>query len=141
MNLRLARPGESEELSALAIAAKAFWGYSPQQLAVWADQFRISRESIATEPTFVIEENGRLAGVAQLSHESSRWAIECLWVHLRPFGVGSANACCSMSSPTRAAMAKPSCASTLTPTLKRSTVSASRRHLDAERLTACLAAV
>lgn len=81
MNLRLARPSESEELSALAFAAKALWGYSPSQLADWANQLRISPESIATEPTFVVEENGRLAGVVQLSDESPHWAIECLWVH------------------------------------------------------------
>ena len=81
MNLRLARPSESEELSALAITAKALWGYSPQQLAGWANQLRISQESIATVPTFVVEEHGRLVGVAQLSQESTRWAIECLWVH------------------------------------------------------------
>lgn len=81
MNVRRARPSESEELSALAIAAKALWGYSAQQLALWVVELRISPESILNEPTFVAEEDGHLIGVAQLDTRASPLAVECLWVH------------------------------------------------------------
>ena len=72
MNIRRARPSESEELSALAGSAKALWGYSAQQLALWSGVLRISPESIVSEPTFVAEEYARLVGVAQppLQHAS-----------------------------------------------------------------------
>src|SRR6185436_19462771 len=66
MNVRDARPAESEELSALAASAKALWGYSPQQIALWSRELRILRESIVSEPTFVAEERARPVGVAQL---------------------------------------------------------------------------
>ena len=91
MNIRHARHSESEELSALAISAKAVWGYSAQQLALWSGALRISPESIASEPTFVAEEKSRLVGVAQLATSDRPWGIECLWIHPAVIrrGVGS----------------------------------------------------
>jgi GNAT superfamily N-acetyltransferase len=81
VNVRRARPTESEELSALAVAAKALWGYTEQQLALWSSELQLSPESIVREPTFVVEERSCLVGVAQLDTESLPWAVECLWVH------------------------------------------------------------
>jgi hypothetical protein len=66
MNVRYARVNESEQLTALALAAKSSWGYSAGQLGAWADELRISAESIITEPTFVLEDEGHLLGVLQL---------------------------------------------------------------------------
>lgn len=80
MNIRRARPAESEELSALAVSAKALWGYSQRQLALWSDELGLSRESIVSEPTFVAEERSRLVGVAQLDTRVLPWAVQCLWV-------------------------------------------------------------
>lgn len=88
MNIRRAHPTESEELSRLAIASKASWGYSAEQLAIWSPELRISPESIANEPTFVAEEQGRLLGVAQLDTKVMPWALECLWVHPSATGRG-----------------------------------------------------
>lgn len=88
MNVRSARPTEGEELSALAASAKALWGYSPQQLALWSSELRISRESIISEPTFVAEEHARPVGVAQLDTKAVPWAVECLWVHPSSVGRG-----------------------------------------------------
>ncbi len=81
MRVRSAQPGESEQLSALAFASKALWGYTTQQLRAWAIDLRISSESIARQPTFVIDADGHLAGVLQLNCASTPWDIECLWVH------------------------------------------------------------
>jgi GNAT superfamily N-acetyltransferase len=81
VNVRRARPTESEELSALAVSAKALWGYTEQQLALWSSELRLSPESIVREPTFVVEERSRLVGVAQLDTKALPWAVECLWVH------------------------------------------------------------
>ncbi len=88
MNVRRACPTESEELSALAVSAKALWGYSAQQLALWSGDLRISRESIVAEPTFVAEEDARPVGVAQLDTKAVPWALECLWVHPSAVGRG-----------------------------------------------------
>jgi GNAT superfamily N-acetyltransferase len=88
VNVRSARPTESEELSALAASAKALWGYSERQLALWSSELRISRESIVSEPTFVAEEHARPVGVAQLDTKTLPWAVECLWVHPSAVGRG-----------------------------------------------------
>lgn len=91
MNIRRARPSESEELSALAASAKALWGYSAQQLALWSGVLSISPESIVNKPTFVAEGYARLVGVAQLDTSAHPWAVECLWIHPSAVrrGVGS----------------------------------------------------
>lgn len=81
MNVRRALPSESKALSELALAAKGLWGYSAEQLAVWANDLRISPASIIFEPTFVIEEDDHIAGVVQLNTKDAPWSIEHLWVH------------------------------------------------------------
>ena len=90
-NIRRARPDESGALSALAEMAKSYWGYSREQLALWADELRLTPESIASEPTFVAEHDGELAGVVQLCTTRPCWSLECLWVHPTAIrqGVGS----------------------------------------------------
>jgi ribosomal protein S18 acetylase RimI-like enzyme len=80
VNIKCARPDESTQLTALAVSAKSRWGYSAEQIALWQDQLHISAESITSEPTFVAEESGHLAGVVQLKRAPVSWHIECLWV-------------------------------------------------------------
>jgi predicted N-acetyltransferase YhbS len=81
VKVRRAHPSESRALSELALQAKSLWGYSAAQLASWASDLRISPESITSEPTFVVEEEGGLVGVVQLSTIEFPWSIEHLWVH------------------------------------------------------------
>ena len=81
VNVRPAHPCESEALTSLAFAAKAFWGYSRQQLDAWSSELRVSPESIIEKPTYVAEGQGRILGVVQLNTSSTPWQVECLWVH------------------------------------------------------------
>jgi ribosomal protein S18 acetylase RimI-like enzyme len=80
MNVRRALPNESQALSELAVEAKGLWGYSTAQLAAWANDLRVSPESIISEPTFVVEEERSIAGVVQRNTKSTPWSIEHLWV-------------------------------------------------------------
>jgi ribosomal protein S18 acetylase RimI-like enzyme len=79
--IRTAYPGESDALSSLAFASKAYWGYSAEQLEAWSDMLRVAPESVANEPTYVAESDGRIVGVVQLGTASTPWQIDCLWVH------------------------------------------------------------
>jgi ribosomal protein S18 acetylase RimI-like enzyme len=81
LNVRPALPGESQELCELALASKGSWGYSEAQLAAWADDLHISPESIVAEPTFVLQDESRIAGVVQINTKVVPWSIEHLWVH------------------------------------------------------------
>ena len=66
MHIRLAVAQDAEELSALALRAKAYWGYAETQLEAWRASLEISAESVLARSTFVGELNGRLAGFYSL---------------------------------------------------------------------------
>lgn len=66
MRIRRANPGEAETLSALIMRSKAHWGYSQQQLDGWRSALTISAETIARDPVYCAEADGRLAGVMHL---------------------------------------------------------------------------
>jgi GNAT superfamily N-acetyltransferase len=66
MRIRRADPGEAEALSALIMRSKAHWGYSQQQLDGWRSALTISAKTIARDPVYCAEADGRLAGVMHL---------------------------------------------------------------------------
>ncbi len=81
MIIRPAHPSESDALTSLAFASKAFWDYPPEQLDAWSSELRVSPESILSEPTYVAEDQSCILGVVQLKTSSTPWQVECLWVH------------------------------------------------------------
>ena len=88
MAIRPARTSEAEALDQLAMAAKAHWGYSVQDLASWAQDLRTPPETIAAWPTFVAELEGTVVGVTQLCPTSTPWELVSLWVHPEHMGKG-----------------------------------------------------
>jgi GNAT superfamily N-acetyltransferase len=68
-------------LAAIAFAAKGFWGYAPEQLERWREDLSPTPESLRSEPTFVAEIDGELAGFYQLRTGEPQTALEHLWVH------------------------------------------------------------
>ena len=79
--IRAAHPDEWPELSRLAYAAKASWGYAPSDLAAWRDDLRFSATSIRMLPTFVAEDpHDRVCAVVQLDTRGTPWEIGALWV-------------------------------------------------------------
>lgn len=88
MGIRPARASEAEALDRVAMAAKAHWGYSEQDLAAWAQDLRTQPETIDTWPTFVAESEGSVVGVMQLCPTSNPWELVSLWVHPSHMGKG-----------------------------------------------------
>lgn len=88
VHLRPATPAEAGELSAIALAAKAHWGYPASALAAWGPQLTITAESIARHPTFVCEADGAPAGFCQLAFADGRCTLENLWVRPECMGRG-----------------------------------------------------
>jgi ribosomal protein S18 acetylase RimI-like enzyme len=81
MNLRRGTPDDVPGLDAIALAAKAHWGYSPEQMAAWQEDLRVKPESLERAPVCLAEENGQTLGFVQIGTDSQPWELESLWVH------------------------------------------------------------
>ena len=66
-NIRPAVETEAELLSALAMRAKAHWGYSAEALEGWRAELAVSPQSIRARPTFVAMVGIEIAGFYSLS--------------------------------------------------------------------------
>ncbi len=91
----LLRQGTLSDLAALnelALAAKAHWGYAPEQLAVWRSDLTISPDSLARRPICVAEEDGCAVGFVQVATDSTPWELDGLWVHPSRIGKGTGTA-------------------------------------------------
>ncbi|MCP5262365.1 MAG: GNAT family N-acetyltransferase [Rhodoferax sp.] len=78
--IRAARPDEWPELTRLAHAAKASWGYAAADLEAWRDDLSFSAVSIRAQPTFVVDDGGAVRAVLQLDTRARPWEIGALWV-------------------------------------------------------------
>jgi len=81
MRLRPAQPGDRAALEEIAYAAKAYWGYSPEQLEAWRADLEVSAEALSTDQFCVAEEDGRPVGFAQVATHGRPWELDALWVH------------------------------------------------------------
>lgn len=81
MILRSGRPDDIPALNELALAAKAFWGYTPQQLESLRSDLQVHPALTTTHPVCLVEQEGRLAGFVQLDTQARPWEISGLWVH------------------------------------------------------------
>lgn len=88
MAIRPARTSDVEALDRIAMASKAHWGYSAQDLVRWAKDLRTPAETIATWPTFVVELAGTVVAFSQLCPIKDPWELVSLWVHPNHMGQG-----------------------------------------------------
>ena len=68
--IRLTKPIEAAVLSALALRSKASWGYDAMFMAACVDELTILAERIQKNPTYVLEEKGRVLGFYMLESSS-----------------------------------------------------------------------
>ena len=80
VEIREAIAGEAENLSALALEAKAHWGYSEATLSSWKEQLRLSSADLASRPTYVGSVNGEVVGFYSLAPSEHAWEIDNFWV-------------------------------------------------------------
>jgi len=74
MNIRPAVETEAQLLSALAMRAKAYWGYSVEALEGWRAELAVSPQGIRTRPTFVAMVGIEVAGFYSLSPLGRCWS-------------------------------------------------------------------
>lgn len=83
MIIRPAIASDATQLSAIAFASKAHWGYSDSQMELWRDRVTISPDAIARNATWCAEVGGEVVGFCQVSLTPSEPhdCLEHLWVH------------------------------------------------------------
>jgi ribosomal protein S18 acetylase RimI-like enzyme len=91
-SIRRARPSDAEELTQLARAAKASWGYPAEWLDAWREELTITEDYVTQNRVFVADTGDRLAGVAALERVRGEAVLEHVWIvasHQRR-GIGQA---------------------------------------------------
>lgn len=86
--VRRAKECEAQELTALALRAKAAWGYAGEQLRQWAAELSIGTELVRENLCLVAEREGQIVGCAIVLKRSSEWILDALWVEPNLFGQG-----------------------------------------------------
>ncbi|MCL4744471.1 MAG: GNAT family N-acetyltransferase [Burkholderiaceae bacterium] len=78
--IRRARSEERETLAAIAWDAKASWGYRAPTLESWREALTPTAGSLRTQPTYVADVHGRVAGFYQIDMKAQPVELGHLWV-------------------------------------------------------------
>lgn len=79
--IRPAAATDAEGLSAVAMRAKAHWGYSSAALESWRNELTLSEQDVRSRPVFVARTSGgAIAGFYSLRASEGSWELDHLWV-------------------------------------------------------------
>jgi GNAT superfamily N-acetyltransferase len=88
MRIRAATEGEAGQLTALAMRAKAHWGYAPEALEGWRAELAVSAAAIRERPVFVAERGDAMLGFYSLRSAGGVCELFDLWVQPEAMGEG-----------------------------------------------------
>jgi len=80
VNIRPAQGHEAKALTAIALEAKAFWGYPADTIESWKQELTVSTQTVTSRPTFVAVIADEIVGFYSLSPSHDAWKLEDLWV-------------------------------------------------------------
>lgn len=80
IRIRRARPQDADALTAVAQAAKRFWGYPEEWLSLWQSGLTFTPGYVRSCPVYCAEAGHELVGVYGLGNADSVWTMEHLWV-------------------------------------------------------------
>ena len=86
--IRRAHPGEAEQLTAIAHAAKRHWGYPENWIEKWSADLTITPEFLANHEVFVAIANNGIAGCCALVVTGTLAEIEHMWIKPEHMGSG-----------------------------------------------------
>jgi len=107
MNLRCGVPADLPALNAIALEAKAHWGYSKEQLQAWSEDLTVTAESLLVRPVRVVEEKGQPIAFAQLATDTQPWELWAMWVRPGHMGKGAGKALLAWARGLAAAAGQP----------------------------------
>lgn len=88
ISIRKAVPHEADQLSTIAMQAKAYWGYTAEQLAHWKPFLTIKPDDVETHQVWVATDNNQIVGFAAIEMIDEEANLEHLWVSPDAIGQG-----------------------------------------------------
>ena len=85
--IRPALPTEAAQLTMLALQSKAYWGYDEAFMTACRAELTITSERIATQPTYVLEEQDRIYGFYMLDRDRAP-LVELDFLFVAPEAIG-----------------------------------------------------
>ncbi|MFG4004346.1 GNAT family N-acetyltransferase [Flavobacterium aquidurense] len=70
MTIQKAIPSDHEILTQITKKSKAYWGYSNEQIEIWAQFLTVSKEYIETNPVYNLVAEDQIVGYYSFFHES-----------------------------------------------------------------------
>jgi len=83
IEIRRATPEMAEELTRIAHASKAHWGYPDSQIASWREELTLTPEFIGANLVHVATYDGEPAGTYALVGEGEQIDLEHFWIDPR----------------------------------------------------------
>ena len=88
ISIKPAEKEQCDELSALAIASKKFWGYPEEWVDLWRADLTITPEYLSENHVFCAWNHERTIGFCGLARDAGEWELDHLWVHPNFMGRG-----------------------------------------------------
>ncbi|MCR9080108.1 MAG: GNAT family N-acetyltransferase [Hyphomonadaceae bacterium] len=86
--VRPARLEELEDLTALCLRSKAYWGYDAAFMAACVDEVTLTPEDLECDPIGVLDDQNGLAGVAHVSLDQDGYYLDKLFIDTDRIGLG-----------------------------------------------------
>ena len=86
MLIRRAEVKENKILTELAVMSEAYWGYDKRFLDAYRQIYSLTEDYIRNHPTFVMEEDGKLAGFYSIIESDDEVTLE--YFYLDPAYIG-----------------------------------------------------
>lgn len=80
INIQRAECCDASELTAIAFAAKRYWGYPEEWIELWADELTVDANYIATNWVFLAKADSRTVGWCSVSRERGEIWLDYCWV-------------------------------------------------------------
>jgi len=88
MTIRTATVEDSEELTAIAMAAKSHWGYPESWMKQWESDLTITPDFVLHNTVYVSEADGEVRGFYALCVAAGKAELEHMWVRPEYIGTG-----------------------------------------------------
>jgi GNAT superfamily N-acetyltransferase len=88
IDFRRARSSEADQLTAIAISAKRYWGYPDRWIDLWREQLTLTAEYIEAAEVVVAYIDQEIVGFYAVIDTGSIWTLDHLWVQPNSIGRG-----------------------------------------------------